>query len=145
MYKLLFSSLVLVFLTSCSGSTDSDDTETAEIDSNYCDCQELVFDDGYNHFYRFDRREGFTGLCEEFYRTEQKKLEKNFLDGKLNCKMISYHNNGQVNVEQQFDMNFQEGEKITYTITGKVMFHAIYKRGQQIEVVETHPQLDIND
>jgi hypothetical protein len=42
-------------------------------------------------------------------------------------------------------MNFQEGEKITYTITGKVMFHAIYKRGQQIEVVETHPQLDVND
>lgn len=145
MYKLLIASLFAALFASCSGSTDSSGELSEEIDSNYCDCNDLVFDDGYNHFYRFERREGFSGLCEEFYGNDQKKLEKNFLDGKVNGKMISYHDNGQIHVEEQFDMNFQEGEKIIYTKSGKIKFHATYKRGKQVEVLETHPQYDINE
>ena len=80
MYKLLFATIILFVFASCSGSTDSDNSETSEIDSNYCDCNDLVFDDGYNHFYRFERREGFTGLCEEFFGNGQKKLEKNSIN-----------------------------------------------------------------
>ena len=144
MHKLILLAPFFLFFAACSGSTEADGTETAEIDSNYCDCNDLVFDDGYNHFYRFERREGFTGLCESFFGNKQKQLEKNFVDGKVHGKMITYHDNGQIHIEEEFDMNFQVGEKIIYTKSGQVKFHATYKRGKQLEVLVTKPQLDIN-
>ena len=135
-----------LFLYSCSGEEDGTSTdETSGIDSSFCECHELIFDEPYNHFYRFERREGFTGNCKEYYPDGSLKLDKNFVDGKVHGKMISYHENGQIHEDQEFDMNFQEGEKIIYTKSGEVKFHALYKRGQQIEVIESKPWLTIDD
>jgi antitoxin component YwqK of YwqJK toxin-antitoxin module len=144
--KLVFPLAILaIFISSCSGSTESSQEEIVEIDSNYCDCNELTFDEPYNHFYRFERREPFTGLCEEFYTDSTLKMTKNFVEGKVHGKMITYHENGQVHEEQEFDMNFQEGERIKFTKSGQVMFHALYKRGKQVKVIETQPWLTIED
>lgn len=138
--------LPVLFLAACSGEVESTEEDTAEeIDSNYCDCRELTFDDRYNHFYRFERRDPFTGLCEEFHSNGELKLEKNFVEGKVHGKMTSYHENGQIYEDQEFDMNFQVGEKIMYTKSGQVMFHALYNRGKQVEVLETQPWLTIDD
>lgn len=139
--------LSLFLLTSCGGEevASTEDPDVEEIDSNYCDCGELIFDEAYNHFWRFERRKGFTGLCEEFHPNGQKKLEKNFVDGKVHGKMISYHDNGQIYEDQEFDTNFQIGEKILYTRSGEVKFHALYKRGKQEEVLVTKPWLEIDD
>lgn len=144
--KILFPLVLLaIIISSCSGSIESPEEDVSQIDSNYCDCHELTFDEPYNHFYRFERRGPYTGLCEEFYTDSTLKMTKNFIEGKVHGKMITYHENGQVHEEQMFDMNFHEGERIIFTKSGQVMFHALYKRGKQIKVIETQPWLTIDD
>lgn len=145
--KMLFPFIVFLLLLSCSEDPSvTDSTETTElIDSAYCNCDELIFDNSYNHFYRFVKREGFTGKCEEFYDSGKLKLSKQFLDGKLEGKSISYHENGQVWEEQEFMQNFQHKEKIIYTQSGQVKFHAMYKRGNEIEVYVNRPELLLTD
>jgi hypothetical protein len=142
---LIFFGIIGLTLTSCSGSEGGEDQETSDIDSSYCNCNELTFDEPYNHFWRFERRKGYTGLCEDFYPDGTKKIEKNFVDGKVDGKMITYHENGQVWEDQEFKTNFQVGEKIIYTKSGEVKFHALYKRGKQIEVLVTKPWLSLDE
>lgn len=146
--RLLVSLILFIsFISSCGSETTAevDSTETNGIDSTYCDCAELTLDVPYNHFYRFERRKPFTGLCEEFFPDGALKLEKNFVEGKVHGDMISYHENGQVWEEQEFDMNFQTGERIIYTKSGQVKFHALYKRGNQQEVIVAKPWLTLED
>lgn len=139
----------LILLSSCGESTGTDtisesenDTTTAEtIDSNNCSCAELIFDEPYNHFFRFERRDGFTGKCEDFHPNGEKKMEKNFVDGKLHGKFFLYYDNGQIDEEKEFDNNFQTGEQITYSKKGEVIFHALYKRGNQTKVLVTRPDI----
>ncbi len=138
-----FSFLVLVACTSNGSDPNmqSADETNAAIDSTYCDCTELIFDQPYNHFWRFEKRKGFTGTCEEFYANGQVKITKHFVEGKLHGKVISYYDNGLIEEEKEFDMNFQTGEQITYTKKGEVKFHALYNRGQQTRVLVTRPDL----
>ena len=142
-----FFVLIAIGLAACKGTPaeEINITEEESIDSTYCLCHELTFDKDYNHFYRFERREPFTGKCETFYPDSTLKLEKNFVDGKVHGKMISYHDNGQVWEEQEFKMNLQTGERIIYTKSGKVKFHALYKNGQQTELIESNPLLNLED
>ncbi|UKN01284.1 hypothetical protein K6119_16265 [Paracrocinitomix mangrovi] len=147
MTKWSFLLILPVVIWSCKGEEPNNDSEnqTSDIDSTHCDCHELTFDEPYNHFYRFERRVGYTGNCQEYYADGSVKLDKNFVDGKVHGKMISYHENGQIHEDQEFDMNFQVGERIIYTKSGKVKFHALYKRGQQTDVLEAHPELTLDD
>lgn len=140
----IFLTLPLFIFVACNGN-NADTVESEPIDSTYCDCNELFFDEAYNHYYRFERRDGFTGLCEEFYPGGGIKMKKNFNLGKVHGKMITYHENGQIWDEQEFDMNLQTGEKITYTQSGQVKFHALYKRGRQTEVLVSRPDLRLED
>lgn len=145
-YLILIFTVIGLVLTSCQGnSEEAVSNEVEEIDSTYCECHQLIFDEAYNHFYRFERREGYTGNCKDYYPSGQLKLDKNFVDGKVHGKMISYHDNGQIWEDQEFDMNFQIGEKIIYTKSGEVKFHALYKRGEQTEVLEAKPWLTLED
>ena len=122
------------------GVDENGDVETA-VDSNYCDCTELTLDRPYNHFWRYERNKGFTGICEEFYPNGEVKITKNFLDGKLHGKFITYYENGQIHEEKQFDMNLQVGEKFTYTKKGEIKYHALYKNGELKEVLVSKPNL----
>jgi len=136
--------LALVLLGCNSGETPADEnveTGEASIDSTYCSCEELIFDQPYNHFWRFERRKGYTGKCEDFYPNGQLKISKTFVEGKLHGKVFSYYDNGQLEEEKEFDMNFQTGEQITYTKKGEVKFHALYKRGTQTQVLVSRPDL----
>ncbi|MEX1001276.1 MAG: hypothetical protein WDZ35_04100 [Crocinitomicaceae bacterium] len=143
--------LVVLFILGLGGCKESGidsaqiEEDTVKIDSNHCDCNVLTFDKDYNHFYRFERRKPYTGKCEAFYPDGTLKLEKNFVEGKVHGKMISYHDNGQVHEEQEFKMNLQTGERIIYTKSGKVKFHALYKNGKQIELIESNPMLELDD
>ena len=143
---LLIIPFIILTLFSCGGKEQNESGKnTPEIDSAYCECYELTYDEPYNHFYRFERRKGYTGTCQEFYPNGQLKLDKHFVDGKIHGKMISYHDNGQIWEDQEFDMNFQVGERIIYTKSGQVKFHALYERGRQTEVLVSKPWLDLND
>lgn len=130
-------------LISCSadGSKSTGETTAEPVDSFYCNCTELTFDQPYNHFWRFEKRVGFTGKCEEFYPDGTVKISKNLVEGKLHGKVITYYDNGQVHDEKEFDMNLQTGEQITYTKKGEVKFHALYKRGTQTQVLINKPDM----
>jgi MORN repeat variant len=145
-YLSILISGIFIF-SACKGESPNEDMteEITETDSSFCECHQLTFDEAYNHFYRYERRKGFYGKCEEYHPDGSVKLEKNFVDGKVHGKMISYHENGQIWEDQEFDMNFQVGERIIYTKSGVVKFHALYKRGKQIKVIEAKPWLTIED
>jgi antitoxin component YwqK of YwqJK toxin-antitoxin module len=133
--------------TDSSGNTlvDSQNIEATEIDSNYCNCDELTLDQPYNHFWRFERRVGYTGVCEEFYTDGKLKTTKNLVDGKLHGKVLTYYQNGRLHEEKEFDMNFQTGEQIVYTSKGEVKLHALYKRGTQTQILVNRPELQEED
>jgi len=118
----------------CSGESSSPIVE-AVVEPNICDCNELMLDEGYNHFYFSERNKGYNGRCNEVYPNGNKSLEKNFVDGKIHGKMQMWYENGQLASEKEFDMNLQVGEQIDYSEMGEVIFHAIYKRGKQTEVL----------
>ena len=139
--------LITAYLSSCKGEPEVEETDkTIEtVDSTYCNCAELTFDKDYNHFWRYERRKPFTGICETFYDNGQLKETKPMVKGKNHGQMISYYNNGQIKEIKEFDMNFQTGEQITYTKSGEVKYHALYKRGKMTEVLVTRPDLVIEE
>ena len=137
---------VLIFITatfflSCGSSEHSEVVEQEKIDSAYCDCSELTFDQPYNHFWRFERRKGFTGTCEEFYPSGELKMTKSFIDGKVHGKLTIYYDNCQIEDQKEFDMNFQVGEQFTYTKKGELKYHARYKRGTLDTIFVNRPDL----
>jgi hypothetical protein len=121
--------------------SDQSDERAEPIDSFYCNCDELILDQPYNHFWRFERRKGFTGKCEEFYPDGTLKTTKNLVEGKLHGKLFTYYKNGRMHEEKEFDMNFQTGEHIIYTNTGEVKLHALYRRGKLTEILVNKPDV----
>lgn len=141
-FSFLFPILFIAIGCGESGTPgDADISVTPPSDSTWCNCGALVFSEPYNHFYLTDKRKGFTGKCEEFYPSGQVKTEKNFKEGKLHGKMFTWYENGQLEEEKEFDMNFQTGEMIHYTSRGEVKFHALYKRGKQVSILVSRPEL----
>lgn len=138
--KLIYLLFVAAFLTSCGSS--SEDELAEEIDSNYCACNELFFDEPYNHFFRFDRTEYFEGTCEDFYPEGQLKLTKNLVKGKNHGLQKKFFENGQVAEIKEFDMNFQVGEQINFSRTGDTVFYALYNRGIQEKVIIITPDYE---
>lgn len=146
----LFCSILLGACGNEGNSSDpaTQDTEsngTPAIDSSYCDCNELTLDQPYNHFWRFERRIGYTGVCEEFYPDGKLKMTKNLVEGKLHGKVFTYYQNGRLHEEKEFDMNFQTGEQIVYTSKGEVKLHALYNRGKQTQILVNRPELTEED
>jgi len=134
--KFLFFVPVSLFCA-CSGEpADSSDME-GEVgeEVTYCDCKELQFDQPYNNFYLEKPRDGFTGLCENLYSNGLPSLSKNFKKGKVHGKVISYYENGQIDEEKEFDMNFQVNDHFKYDESGNLIFHYRYERGKLIESV----------
>ena len=136
-FILILSVAFISAITSCEGNSENE--SSGNIDSSYCECHELVFDEPYNHFYRFDRTEGYMGKCEEFYANEQLKMEKNFVDGKVNGTLKKYWENGQLAEVKEFDMNFQIGTQLNYNSEGDTVYHATYKRGRLEEMLLITP------
>lgn len=139
--------LLLVGLTgilfSCGGETEMSEKErTEETETQtYCDCSELFFDEPYNRFYLDDPKEPFTGKCEGFHPNGELALEKNFKEGKVHGKMITYFDNGLKKDEREFEDNFQVGEQITRNRRGEIVYHALYERGKLKEILVTRPDL----
>lgn len=133
---LLFTTCCFWFGTSCKSENDpsNQEGETEQIDSNYCHCDELIFDGSYNHYYRFKKREGFTGTCESFYPSGQLEVTKHFDDGKLEGEMIRYFESGQVAEKMEFMTNFQTGFQTNFNESGDTVYHAFFKRGNLMEV-----------
>lgn len=139
--------LILLFgllMGACNGSGNNPDGtaengDTSEVD--YCDCNELAYDQAYNNFYLEKPRDGFTGLCESYFRGgKQLSLSKNFKDGKVHGEMITYYENGNIEEKKNFDMNFQSGDYYRYAEDGHLVFHVLYERGKQVKTLYSNPE-----
>ena len=58
---------------------------------------------------------------------------------------IVYHENGQPYMVRNFMQNFQDGNSYTYSKTGRLISHAIYKRGRLKEMVFQDTTINIDD
>lgn len=134
MGKLFLLIIPTVFLFACGGSDESGEVSEADTSrTDYCDCNDLAFDQSYNTFYIDNPREGFTGLCESYHSNGQLHISKHFKQGKVHGEMITYYANGKVNEKMSFDMNLQTGDFYQYAEDGHLKFHARFERGRHIE------------
>ncbi|MCH2233992.1 MAG: hypothetical protein MK078_07040 [Crocinitomicaceae bacterium] len=140
-FALIISVFALFAMSSCGGGTP-DEIVVEKIDSNYCQCVELLFDEPYNHFYRFDRTEYFEGRCEDFYPNGQLKLEKTIVKGKNHGLQKKYFEDGQLAEVREFDMNFQIGVQINYTREGDTAYYATYERGELKDILKITPNIE---
>lgn len=127
--------LFSIFIIACGEAENEPQDPIVEEEVTYCDCNELAFDLPYNNFYLTEPREGFTGLCENYYGNGNLSLSKNFYKGKVHGDFITYFENGQVHESKEFDMSFQTGDHYIYTENGSLIYHAKYKWGKQTEIV----------
>ena len=142
MHKVIGILFGFSLLISCNSQQEEVVVEETPLeDPATCDCSEIYFDQPYNQFYYSERNKGYTGTCESFYANGQKKEHKSFVEGKVHGKHFLYYDNGQIEEEKEFDMNFQIGEQIIYSKKGEVIYHALYKRGVQTQLLVSNPHI----
>lgn len=137
MKKTFILSCLFLIIAACS---ESEQKTVATVDENgTCDCNDLAYDQAYNNFYEDEPRDGYTGNCKEYYANGELKLDKNFKEGKVHGDFTTYHENGLVSSRKVFDGGFQTDEQVDYSETGQIVFHALYERGNQLEIIVRGP------
>jgi len=127
------------FILSCQNS------ETVNEQDIPCDCKALILDQKYNRFYLTDKKKPFTGKCESFYPNGKLEKERHYIDGKYHGDIIDYFDNGQIKSISQYKNHFINGYVKTYSYSGKLIKHIIYKQSTEQNVVEYHPEINPND
>lgn len=131
----LFLSTSLL-LCSCSDNTeqqieDSSATSgTIASEIKQCNCEDLIHDNGYNWYYLEDHKSPFSGKCTLIYPDGSPKMERDFVEGKVHGLVTEWYENGQLKQTIEFDTNLQSGEKKEWDETGRLIYHANYKRGE---------------
>ena len=120
----------ILYLTSCNETTDKA-SKTIKNEA-YCNCNDLIYDELYNHFYIDERNEPYTGICYELYESKKTKLTKDFKEGKLHGKMIRFKEDSTKISLIEFENNFIHGKAIFYDSKGNDSVVQTYKRGALI-------------
>ncbi len=97
-----------------------------------CHCNDLIYDDLYNHFYIDDRTLPYSGSCYEKYKSGKIKLTKEFLNGKLHGDMIRYRDDSSKISLVEFEDNFIEGRALFYDIKGNDSAVQYFKKGKLV-------------
>ena len=97
-----------------------------------CNCNDLILDEPYNHYYLEERTVPFTGTCVEFNKNGTLNLTKQFVEGKLHGNMNRYRPNGDKLSTVEFDKNFIHGKAIVFDLQGNDSIVEEYKRGKLI-------------
>jgi antitoxin component YwqK of YwqJK toxin-antitoxin module len=95
----------------------------------YCNCNDLIYDELYNHFYIDERNKPYTGICYERYESKKIKLTKEFKEGKLHGNMIRFKEDSTKISFVVFKKNFIHGKAIFYDSMGNDSIVQTYKRG----------------
>lgn len=143
MKLLYFFSLTLLFF-SCTEAEPAIDIIEIEQPTN-CDCNDLILDDKYNRFYLTDKKKPFSGQCIVLYQNGNKKLERNYIEGKYHGDVIDYYDNGQIEMIREYKNHFINGFEKIYSKSGQLIKHTIYKQSTVMEVLENHPEISKNN
>ena len=100
--------------------------------SKNCHCDDLIYDELYNHFYIKDRTLPFSGRCYEKYKSGKIKLTKEFLNGKLHGDMLRYREDSSKISLVEFQYNFIDGKALFYDTQGKDSMVQYFKKGELV-------------
>ena len=120
----IFPVLAIYLTTAC--------TNGAKNRAKKCNCNDLILDEPYNHYYLKERTVPFTGTCVEFNNNGTLNLTKDFVDGKLHGNMVRYRPNGDKLSTVEFEKNFIHGKAIVFDLNGNDSIVEEYKRGKLI-------------
>ena len=120
----IFLVLVFYLTTACTNGPKNS--------AEKCNCNDLVLDEPYNHYYLEERTVPFTGTCVEFNKNGTLNLTKQFVEGKLHGNMNRYRPNGDKLSTVEFDKNFIHGKAIVFDLQGNDSIVEEYKRGKLI-------------
>lgn len=125
----------LFLIISCSNPEQSEDI-IEEIQPTECDCNELILDTKYNRFYLTDKKKPFTGTCTVFYQNGNKKMERDYVEGKYHGNVIDYYENGEIEMIREYKNHFINGFEKIYSQEGELLKHTIYKQSTVIEQIK---------
>ena len=117
-------------IVNCNSSVKNN--TKSSISYNNCHCDDLIYDELYNHFFIKERTVPFTGSCYEKYENGKIKLTKEFLNGKLHGNMLRYRKDSSRISLVEFKDNFIHGKAIFYNRSGEDSIVQQYKRGELI-------------
>ena len=120
----IFLVLAIYLITAC--------TNGAKKSVEKCNCNDLILDEPYNHYYLEERTVPFTGTCVEFNKNGTLNLTKDFVDGKLHGNMNRYLPNEDKLSTVEFEKNFIHGKAIVFDHQGNDSIVEEYKRGKLI-------------
>lgn len=121
---------LLHFMVNCNSSGKNN--SKSSISSNNCHCDDLIYDELFNHFFIKERTVPFTGSCYEKYENGKIKLTKEFLNGKLHGDMIRFREDSSKISMVEFQDNFIEGRAIFYDIQGNDSVVQYFKKGKLV-------------
>ena len=130
LFLVLIAFTLFQWMVKCN-SPEKSNSESSIIIEN-CHCNDLIYDDLYNHFYVEDRTIPYSGSCYEKYKSGKIKLTKEFLNGKLHGNMFRYREDSSKISLVEFKNNFIEGRALFYDIQGNDSAVQYFKRGKLV-------------
>ncbi len=112
-YSLVGIFSILFFFSKCQ---EKNNVKTVV---NPCHCNDLIYDELYNHFFIEERTNPYTGKCQEYFKNGKVSLEKEFVDGKLDGKMITYRKSWESNINCRVKIKFYRRENYFLRQNGK--------------------------
>lgn len=135
--------LLFIGLIGCADATNKKseqiEKESVSLEDTLCDCKELIYDNGYNTYYMDKPKDGYTGVCQTYFKNGQVELRKNLLRGKTNGFVFTYYENGALKSLKEYDMNLQVGDHFAYSEDGRLIFFGKYNRGRLIQTIVSQP------
>ena len=132
MMKYLSLFFCLCCLIACNTTPKPAEKTTEEV---FCDCRELHYNPTYNVFHQGDPKNGFTGLCKDFYKGGFLKKEIEFVKGKYHGKYKFYFKSGALKSVVDYEVGLVTGDQKLFNESGELLYHGIYKRNQLVKNV----------
>ena len=128
---------ILIILSSCQDKTPNNPEKQNNVlqDVNFCNCDDLILDTGFNWYYLSDRIKPFTGKCSKTLPNGNILLERNYEKGKVHGNVKEWHENGQLKLSMHFNMNMQEGEMKEWDSEGTLEYRASYTFGKMDSLI----------
>jgi len=113
-----------VLLISCN--PDSKESKNPAIQN----CDDLILDPLYNHFYIEDRKLPYTGMCYKLNKKSDTTEIINYNKGKVEGIMTVFFESGNIKSTTSFKKNKYHGEFKEWNEEGELIFHCIYNDGE---------------
>jgi len=94
-----------------------------------CNCDELILDRLYNHFYIQNRKLPFTGMCYKLNKKGDTLETINYNKGKVEGVLTTFYSSGKKKSETTFKKNKYHGDAKEWDENEVLIFHGIYDDG----------------